>query len=134
MPKKTGFTLVELLIAVSVIAILSAIGVTIFSEVTVKTRNNARKNDLKQIQQALELYYETNHFYPNPNSGVVGVESCAPVDDNFNQNRISNLLKQVPSDPKDKTVYYEYCFLNGKYTIKANLESPVEVYQLTPSI
>lgn len=59
-----GFTLVELLIVISIIAILTVIGLTTYAGVQKNARDARRKDDLRAIKVALELYYQTNKTYP----------------------------------------------------------------------
>src|SRR3989344_814117 len=69
MPKKSGFTLVELLVVISIIAILSAIGLTMYSVAQKSARIAKRIADLRSIQTALELYYNVNRSYPSAATG-----------------------------------------------------------------
>lgn len=57
LPKKGGFTLVELLIVVSIIAILAVIGTVIFGNVQRGARDAKRRGDLDAIAKALEVNY-----------------------------------------------------------------------------
>src|SRR3989338_1480589 len=52
-----GFTLVELLVVISIIAILSVVGVTIYSGVQKNARDARRKADVESISNALEVHY-----------------------------------------------------------------------------
>lgn len=63
--KINGFTLIELLIAISIIAILSTVGFTVYTQGQILARDAKRKADLKQIQTALNLYYQDFKSYPN---------------------------------------------------------------------
>jgi len=60
-----GFTIVELLIVIVVIAILAAISVVAYNGIQQRTRNAQRAQDVKAITQALELYYIDKGVYPN---------------------------------------------------------------------
>lgn len=54
-----GFTLVELLVVVSIIAILSVIGITVFGSVQRGARDARRKADIDSIAKAMEANYNT---------------------------------------------------------------------------
>lgn len=62
----SGFTFIELIIVVTIIAILSTSAWLALSGETDKARDAKRLQDLAQIQQALETYYLRNSFYPQP--------------------------------------------------------------------
>lgn len=55
--KKSGFTLVELLVVVSIISILAVVGLVIFFGTQSRARDATRKSDLKTISEALELSF-----------------------------------------------------------------------------
>lgn len=57
----SGFTLVELLVVVSIIAILSVIGIVIFTGVQKNSRDARRKADIDAIATALESDFATNN-------------------------------------------------------------------------
>jgi type IV pilus assembly protein PilA len=54
-----GFTLVELLVVVSIIAILAVIGIVIYSGVQKGARDAKRKGDVDALSNALEAHYNT---------------------------------------------------------------------------
>jgi len=60
-----GFTLVELLVVIAIIGILAALGLYGFTTAQKKARDTQRRNDLKELKQALEAYAGShNGFYP----------------------------------------------------------------------
>jgi prepilin-type N-terminal cleavage/methylation domain-containing protein/prepilin-type processing-associated H-X9-DG protein len=72
---RSGFTLVELLVVVTVIAILAAILYPVFSQVRERARTSGCASNLKQIGHAFTMYtqdfdgaFPTNVFPPSPDA------------------------------------------------------------------
>lgn len=59
-----GFTLIELLVAISILAVVAAIGLTTFTQAQKVARDSKRKQDLRSIAVALEVYYQKYKHYP----------------------------------------------------------------------
>lgn len=59
-----GFTLVELLVVISIIGLLSTLAVVALQGARVKSRDAKRVADIKQVQTALELYASEKGVYP----------------------------------------------------------------------
>lgn len=64
-PSIRGFTLIELLVVIAIIGILSSVVLASLNSARQKARDSRRIADLKQIQTALELYYDTYRAYPS---------------------------------------------------------------------
>lgn len=65
MKRNKGFTLLELLVVIGIIAMILGIAVTSYSAAQQRSRDGRRKADLKSMQDALEQYYSGNNFqYP----------------------------------------------------------------------
>jgi prepilin-type N-terminal cleavage/methylation domain-containing protein len=91
-----GFTLIELLVAISVLAIASAVGFTTYANAQIAGRDAKRKDDMRQVQTALELYFQSQtptHFYPN--GGYSGLSAIL----------VSNYINQVPNPPTTDPAY-----------------------------
>lgn len=110
--KTKGFTLVELLVVISIIAILSVIGITIFSSAQKSARDAKRKEDIHTIQLALEQYKTQYGYYPPPN----GNNWCSTVwNDTFPQLRDSLapfMSGLIPGDPTRKGQQGDYWYLS----------------------
>src|SRR3990167_4460210 len=76
---KKGFTLVELLIAISIIAIISAVGITSYSQAQKLGRDFKRKQDLRSIATALELFHQKYKRYPCTGTAVHWENSLTPA-------------------------------------------------------
>ncbi len=115
-----GFTLVELLTAIFIIAVLSAIVLPSLNGMRERQRDTKRITDLKNLQVALERYFDRNGEYPDTGAtyAVSGDASCyeSPEGVSFSQSGLKELLAQnlissLPSDPKNVN---NYCYLYRK--------------------
>jgi len=64
MKKNKGFTLIELLVVIAIIGILSSVVLASLNSARQKARDAKRISDIKQLQLALELYFDSNNAYP----------------------------------------------------------------------
>ena len=67
--RKTGFTIVELLIVIVVIAILASISIVAYNGIQSRARDTARKSDLSQLSNATKLYSVDKGDYAELNCG-----------------------------------------------------------------
>ena len=114
---KRGFTLIELLVVIAIIGILSSVVLASLNSARKKGRDARRISDMKQLQLALELYYDaTASSYP-----VQGVLAAAPTVANNAALATTALtalvptyIASVPADPINDTTYrYQYSSLTG---------------------
>ena len=61
---KRGFTLIELLVVIAIIGVLSSVVFASLNSARSKGRDTKRIQDMRQIQLALELFYDTYGQYP----------------------------------------------------------------------
>ncbi len=76
-----GFTLLELLIAVSILAVLSVIGFAVFNSAQKNSRDARRKADVEAISKALENDFITkNRTVYGPATGTMFAGGVIPTD------------------------------------------------------
>jgi prepilin-type N-terminal cleavage/methylation domain-containing protein len=86
---KKGFTLIELLVVVAIIGLLATLSIVALNNARARARDARRVADVKQIQTALELYYNDMGSYP---SSVVPGNSVTST--------YGTYMAQVPKTPK----------------------------------
>jgi len=97
---RKGFTLIELLIAIAIVAILVTATVSLVNplEQFKKGRDAQRKQDLRQLQIALEAFNADNNKYPELYNLFGGA-------DPWGQPWLPYMVK-IPKDPKPTQTYY----------------------------
>lgn len=63
--RKTGFTLIELMLVVAILSILASIAIPKFGNMVVKARESSLKGSMGAIRSGLSIYYaDTEGCYP----------------------------------------------------------------------
>jgi len=138
--KKDGFTLVELLITITIIGILASVGLGTFTSAQKKSRDSRRKNDLATISKALEVYnndHNATYPYPADDSGQIkgctvdsAVESVCSWGSAFQHADTTPdtvYLIVLPDDPSTSQDYYYDAAVNRKsYQLYARLENTAD--------
>ncbi|PIR58360.1 MAG: hypothetical protein COU70_01305, partial [Parcubacteria group bacterium CG10_big_fil_rev_8_21_14_0_10_35_15] len=104
MKKFKGFTLVEILVVVTIIGLLTSIAAVSYSQFLKQSRDAKRKADLEQIRAALEMYRSNNDaYYPGTMTG-----DCTNAVYNIYTTPVK-YIEEMPSDPKSSAGYYYRC-------------------------
>lgn len=118
----TGFTLVEIAVTVSVVAILSTVVYANFNEGRMQSRDAKRQADLTLVQAALELYRQENDRYPAGCNGASGdswsgqlgtSHACTSGSSQYIVGLAPKYIKVLPTDPKPGTGDYGYVYLTN---------------------
>ena len=67
--KQSGFTLIELLVVIAIIGLLSSVVLSSLKSARMKARDARRIEDLRQIRLALDLFFDSNRYYPQSGCG-----------------------------------------------------------------
>lgn len=109
---RRGFTIVELAIVITVIGILAAITIVVYSGAQPRARDATRMHDLKEIQKAAELYKSEKGSYPLSSSGSgAWAGRCWSGNASTYIVGIESYLSPLPLDPKMKTSTSGPCYL-----------------------
>jgi len=121
--------MIELLVAATILAVLSAIGLVSFQSANLRARDGKRRADLEQARSALELYRSDIGYYPKSYSLS-----------NASWNAVISLIggagylnTATMDDPKNVAPYvYEYSSNAGgtTYQVCATLEASQASYCL----
>jgi prepilin-type N-terminal cleavage/methylation domain-containing protein len=85
---KKGFTLIEILVVVAIMAVLTAIVYTSFNSAKAGSRDQKRVSDISALQLGLEHYFNANGIYPTSTAAL------APT-----------YIPSVPADPQTNQPY-----------------------------
>ena len=93
---RRGFTLIELMVVIAIIAILSGILLANFTAARSKSRDGQRISDISQIQLALAGYFNQCNQYPT----TITLPSGNPTDTNCPAGiNLSAFISKVPTPP-----------------------------------
>jgi general secretion pathway protein G len=80
---RRGFTLIEMLVVMSLIVVLASIGMVVYAQSVTRAREAVLREDLYRMRQAIDQYYADKNKYPE--------SLAALVSDKY--------LREMPKDP-----------------------------------
>src|SRR5882724_5344311 len=95
---QSGFTMIELLVVLTLLVVLATMGLTQYRHSVVFTRESVLKEDLFRMRDALDQHYADKGQYPSTLDALVSEGYLRRVpDDPFTRNSAS--WQAVPSEP-----------------------------------
>jgi prepilin-type N-terminal cleavage/methylation domain-containing protein len=92
MKNKKAFTLIELLVVIAIIGLLATLSVLALNNARAKSRDAKRVADIKQMQTALELYFNDKQSYPTSSEMTTSIFSTST-------NGTSTYMQVIPTSP-----------------------------------
>jgi general secretion pathway protein G len=102
--RQQGFTLIELMVVVVILAILAAIAMPMLMDRPDEARLVKAKQDISALSSALNLYKLDNYRYPTTDQGLealVSKPTAEPVPQNWKP-----YMERLPLDPWGKPYWY----------------------------
>ena len=93
-----GFTLIELMIVMSLIVILASIGLTLYTNSVIRAKESVLKEDLFRMRDAIDQYYADKGKYPVTLDSLVSEKylRSIPVDPFTNS---ADTWRSIQSEP-----------------------------------
>jgi general secretion pathway protein G len=103
--RQSGFTLIEIMVVVVILAVLGALVVPKILENVDKARVTRAASDIRAIETALDLYRLDNFKYPTSEQGLQALVK-QPADPSITNYRSEGYLPAVPKDPWNNPYVY----------------------------
>ncbi len=111
--RQRGFTLIEIMVVVVILAVLGALVVPKILENVDKARVTRAQSDIRAIQTALDMYRLDNFKYPTTEQGLQALVT-QPNDPTIANYRSGGYLPSLPKDPWNNPYQYVSPGANGR--------------------
>lgn len=98
-PIQSGFTLIEVMVVVVILAILAAIVVPRIMNRPDQAKIVKAKEDIMAIENAMDLYKLDNGFYPSTEQGIQALVTQPTLEPTPRNWEAGGYLKHLPRDP-----------------------------------
>lgn len=96
--RSSGFTLIEVMVVVAILAILAAVVVPRVMDEPAKARVAKVEQDIRAIESALDLYKLDNFNYPSTGQGLEALVT-KPSGADLKNYKAGGYLRELPVDP-----------------------------------
>lgn len=101
---KKAFTLIEIIIVITLLSILWTISFVSVNSYLLDTRNSKRKIDILSLESALKLFDKEQNFLPDPSD--LKIDNWIIKQWVLWKNSPLNTLREIPIDPTTKKPYF----------------------------
>lgn len=110
-----AFTLIEMLVVISLIGVLAGLAVVSYGAAQKQARDTTRKSDMKQYQTALEMYANlSNGLFPAVSGGtaITATTACGYLNSRLEPDISCSQDPKISADP----TYYDYRYIASSGT------------------
>ena len=97
--KRTGFTMIEMLVVVVILGLLATLVVPKVVGQGEEAKRTATMVQIKEIEQALDMFKLDNGFYPSTEQGLDALVQKPSMTPEPRKYREGGYMKKVPIDP-----------------------------------
>ncbi|MGB6411585.1 MAG: type II secretion system major pseudopilin GspG [Candidatus Deferrimicrobiaceae bacterium] len=112
-----GFTLLEIMVVIVILGLLAALVVPKLIGRTEEAKQTQTRLQIKNIEQALQLFKLDNGFYPGTEQGIEALVRAPEIGRVPKNYRKGGYLDRVPKDPWGTEYVYVSPGTNGDYDI-----------------
>ncbi len=137
---KRAFTLLELLVVITILGVLVALGLRSFLASQMKARDSKRKGEVEQLSKALEMFWGDQGYYPVGNDlGQIMMQNSESSwtifewgEEFYDVNNPSTIyMTKLPGSGNIKCYYQAYRLAGGSFEAVDNNESEqAHAYQI----
>jgi general secretion pathway protein G len=114
---RAGFTLLEIMVVIVILGLLAALVVPKLIGRTEEAKQTQTRLQIKNIEQALQLFKLDNGFYPGTEQGIEALVRAPEIGRIPKNYRKGGYLDRVPKDPWGSSYVYVSPGTNGDYDI-----------------
>ena len=115
--KRTGFTMIEMLVVVVILGLLATLVVPKVVGQGEEAKRTATMVQIKEIEQALDMFKLDNGFYPSTEQGLDALVQKPSMTPEPRKYREGGYMKKLPIDPWGGPFVYRSPGEHGEYDL-----------------
>jgi general secretion pathway protein G len=117
MKNNKGFTLIEIMVVIVILALLAAVVVPRIVGRTDEARRTTAAVEIKNVEAALHLFKLDNGFYPSTEQGIDALVAKPTIGQIPTRWREGGYLPKIPKDPWSRPYVYLSPGSHGEYDL-----------------